>query len=66
MESQISPLGMVADGQYVYIGPTSPKPSVGDVLQVGNAAYCVRRIEQLKLGDVPVYTWGLCVKKGGD
>ena len=66
MESQIMPLGKIADGQYVYIGPASPCPCVGDILQVGRETYDVRRMEKIQLGNKTLYAWGLCVKKGGD
>ena len=65
MERDFSPLGQIPDGQYVYIGPASPSPQTGQVLFLGELAYEVRRVEQIRLGNAVLYTWGLCVRRDG-
>lgn len=65
MERDFSPLGQIPDGQYVYIGPASPSPQLGQTLLQGAIAYEVRRVEQVRFGNAVLYTWGLCVRKDG-
>lgn len=65
MERNFSVLGQIPGGQYVYIGPAQPAIEVGDTLVLGTKAYELRRAEKFYFGNVPLYSWGLCVEKGG-
>lgn len=64
MEKSFTPLGEIADGQYIYIGPVHPAAAAGDTLIVGEKVYELRRTERVWLGNTPLYCWGLCVEKG--
>lgn len=59
-------LGQLDRGQFVYIGPADVAVSQGDVLILGDRCYILRRTEVYRYGDEPVYTWGLCMEKGGE
>ncbi len=59
-----TPLGEVFRGQYIYIGPAQVALSEGDILEVGQRSYFVRRAEKYYFGDEVAYTWGMCVEKG--
>lgn len=65
MERDFTVLGQIPGGQYVYIGPAQPAPAAGDTLILGEKAYELRRAERFYFGNVPLYSWGLCVEKGG-
>lgn len=64
--SHNTPLGQMDRGQFIYIGPADVAVSQGDTLTVGDNSYILRRTEVYRYGDEPVYTWGLCMEKGGD
>ncbi|MBR4291306.1 MAG: hypothetical protein IKT52_11835 [Oscillospiraceae bacterium] len=66
LEGNYSPLGEIPRGQYVYLGPVSPKAEAGDTLLVDGKAYWLRRTELVRDGKGPVYCWGMCVEKGGE
>ena len=66
LEGKYSPLGEIPRGQYVYLGPVSPKAEAGDTLLVAEKAYWLRRTELVRDGNGPVYCWGICVEKGGE
>lgn len=66
LEGNYSPLGEIPRGQYVYLGPVSPKADAGDTLLVAGKAYWLRRTELVYVGNDPVYCWGMCVEKGGE
>lgn len=66
LEGNYSPLGEIPRGQYVYLGPVSPKAEAGDTLLVAEKAYWLRRTELVRDGNGPVYCWGICVEKGGE
>lgn len=66
MEQVRSPLGVVPNGQYVYIGPAEPQVKTGDTLRVGEAEYLVRRAEAIRDDQGILYLWGLCQEKGGE
>lgn len=66
MEKIFTPLGEVPRGQYLYLGPVEPAIAVGDVLLAGGRIFELRRSEVIYYGDTPVYSWGLCVEKGGE
>lgn len=62
---EVTPLGEVSAGMYVYIGAASRELNPGDDLQVGRRSYYVRRTEFIYGHEGPVYLWALCVRKGG-
>lgn len=64
--SEETPLGEVNRRQYIFIGSGELDLEEGDVLTVGEKHYCLRRTEKYFYADQAVYTWGMCVEKGGD
>ena len=66
MRGDYSPIGRIPGGQYVYIGPAQPAPAAGDELIFGETVYILRRVDRVWFRNVPIYTWGLCVEKGGE
>ena len=60
------PLGQLDRGQFTYIGPADVAVSQGDELILGERRYILRRVEVYRYGDEAVYTWGLCMEKGGE
>lgn len=64
MEKQMSLLGRIPGGQYVYIGPAQPAAQTGDRLLLGGNEYELRRVEPVWFRNQPMYCWGLCVRKG--
>lgn len=64
--SHDTPLGQLDRGQFIYIGPADVAVSQGDTLTVDGRTYVLRRVEIYRYGDEPVYTWGLCMEKGGE
>ena len=63
---EVTPLGSVSTGLYVYIGPVSREIRAGDMLSLGQRSYRVRRTEILCDRTGPVYLWALCARKGGE
>lgn len=63
---EMTPLGEVAKGQYIYIGPVEPMAQTGDELLWQSRIFEVRRAEPVMVGEDPAYCWGLCVEKGGE
>lgn len=63
---EATPLGMVSQGQYVYIGPADVAVSEGDILLVGERAFSFRRVEPYMYNAGIIYIWGLCIEKGMD
>lgn len=63
--TEMSPLGQVPGGRYLYIGPVTPQAEVGDVLTLNGRRFELRRAETVMSGEEPLYRWGLCVEKGG-
>lgn len=64
--AEASPLGMVSQGQYVYIGPASVAISEDTILLWEHRAFSFRRAEPFFYHGICVYMWGLCVEKGVD
>lgn len=64
--AEATPLGMVSQGQYVYIGPADVAVSEGDILLIGERAFSFRRVEPYEYNGSSIYVWGLCVEKGVD
>ena len=64
--SEATPLGMVSQGQYVYIGPADVAVSEGDILLIRERAFSFRRVEPYMYNAGIIYVWGLCVEKGVD
>lgn len=63
---EMSVLGEVPKGVYVYIGPVTPQAEKGDTLTLGDKSYLVRRADLVMAGEHSAYCWGICVEKGGD
>lgn len=63
---EISPLGEISRGMYVYIGPVTPEAAAGDLLLFRERIFELRRAESVMVGDHKAYCWGLCVEKGSD
>lgn len=66
MQNVFTQLGETPRGQYNYIGPLTPVVEKGDVLEVGEKRYLLRRAEIVCDREGPLYRWGLCVERGGD
>ena len=66
LEGDYSPLGEIPRGQYVYIGPATPRAEVGDEIRINYKSYRVRRSEAIMGFTEPLYCWAMCVEKGGD
>ena len=64
MEPQVSPLGIVPRGQYLYIGPAEVDLDEGDEVHLNGTVYSVLRAEAYQDAGGPVYWWGLCVEGG--
>ena len=64
--AEATPLGMVSQGQYVYIGPAGQQVQTGETLEVGQKDYMLRRVEPVYYGEEIAYYWGMCVEKGGE
>lgn len=63
---EVTPLGSVSTGLYVYIGPVSREIRAGDQLVLEQRSYQVRRTEIIYDRDGPAYLWALCARKGGE
>lgn len=66
LEGEYSPLGEIPRGQYVYIGPVTPRADVGDEIRINFKYYWVRRSELINASSGPMYCWAMCVEKGGE
>ena len=64
MESEVTLLGEITRGQYIYMGPVDVAVKEGDTLLLGERSYLFRRTELYYYGNQAVYQWGLCVEKG--
>ena len=64
MESEVTLLGEITRGQYVYMGPVAAAVKEGDTLILGDRSYLFRRTELYYYRNQAVYQWGLCVEKG--
>ena len=64
MESEVTLLGEITRGQYVYMGPVVAAVKEGDTLILGDRSYLFRRTELYYYSNQAVYQWGLCVEKG--
>lgn len=65
MKREMTPLGEVPVGLYVYIGTMSHEVKPGDRLILGQRAYDLRRTEVIYDRQGGAYRWGLCAQKGG-
>ena len=61
---EVGPLGVVPEGQWVFIGPAEPEIRMDDVLELDGKAYQIRRIDLVRGTDGPVYQWGMCMERG--
>lgn len=66
MQNVFTELGETPRGQYNYIGAMEPVAEKGDILEVNNKRYLLRRAEVVYDRKGPLYRWGLCVERGGD
>ena len=64
MQNVYSELGEAPRGQYNYIGCMEPVVEKGDLLDVGDRRYLMRRAEVIYDSRGPLYRWGLCVERG--
>ena len=64
MQNVFSELGEAPRGQYNYIGCMEPAVEKGDLLDVGERRYLMRRAEVIYDNKGPLYRWGLCVERG--
>lgn len=65
LHRDVTPLGEVPQGLYVYMGPVSRSLQPGDALVLGQRCYQVRRTELVYDRNGPAYLWALCARKGG-
>lgn len=65
-EDKVTPLGIVPQGKYLYIGPAEQEVSVDDQLIIDGTAYLVTRAEKYLDGKGIVYRWAVCKRKGGE
>ena len=65
MKREMTPLGEVPIGLYVYIGTMSNELCSDDRLLLGKREYQVRRTEIIYDSQGGAYRWGLCAQKGG-
>ena len=63
---EVTPLGSVPTGMYVYFGSVSKAVAAGDMLRQGERDYQIRRTEYIYDRTGPAYLWALCVRKGGE
>ena len=64
-EVQPGVLGVESRKQFIYIGPVEPEVLTDDTLAVDGRDYTVRSVQRVESGNGPVYTWAMCVEKGG-
>lgn len=65
-KQDMSPLGRIGTGMYVYMGPVEPAAAAGDYITMDGKCFQVRRAENVMVGSKAAYRWGLCVEKGGE
>ena len=58
-------LGLESRKRYVYIGPLDPEPKEDMVLTAQGKAYLIRAAHRIMGPEGPVYSWAMCVEKGG-
>jgi hypothetical protein len=63
MRREVTPIGCIPGGQYVFIGPVG-KVAEGDTLRMSGSYYVVQRLDTLHYGADAVYSWGLCSRGG--
>lgn len=65
MEKEVSPLGEIPGGLYVFIGEPDCARE-GDTIALGEELFLLRRLDVVYYADKSAYCWGLCSKKGGE
>lgn len=63
MQKEYSLLGDIPRGRYVLLVPMEPALEVGSILMQGEKRLILRRIETVRIGDKPLYRWGLCAER---
>lgn len=63
MEKEISSLGEIPGGLYVFIGEVG-SAAEGDTLRLGSEDYLLRQLDTVYFGDQAAYCWGLCSRMG--
>lgn len=66
MVHSVVPLGLMCQGEYIYIGPPEPAVQEGDTLILGEVSYLLRRVETYRYRGRKIYHWALCSRKGGE
>ena len=66
LEGEYSPLGEIPRGQYICVLPADLAVQAGCTVWVEEKAYEIRRAEPVRAGNTAVYSWCLCVEKGGE
>ena len=66
MERMFFPLGEIHRGQYICVLPADLAVQAGCTVWVEEKAYEIRRAEPVRAGNTAVYSWCLCVEKGGE
>lgn len=64
-EKEVSPLGEIPGGLYVFIGEPDCARE-GDTIALGEELFLLRRLDVVYYADKSAYCWGLCSKKGGE
>ena len=62
-EKEVSPLGEIPGGLYVFIGRTGSALE-GDTIRMGADTFHLRKLDTIWYGDKGAYCWGLCSRKG--
>lgn len=63
---ELTPLGLAEKGQYLFIASGDELLQEGDCLEIGERQYLLRRTAQWYYGEEAIYSWALCVEKGGE
>ena len=66
MERAFVALGEIPRGQYICVLPADLAVQAGCTVWVEEKAYEIRRAEPVRAGNTAVYSWCLCVEKGGE
>lgn len=63
MQKEFSLLGDIPRGRYVLLVSMEPALTVGSILMQGDQRLILRRLETVRIGDKPLYRWGLCAER---
>lgn len=65
-QGKATPLGYVAQGQYLYIGPACQEIEADDQVIMDGISFLVIRAECYRDENGIVYRWAVCRRKGGE